>query len=121
MSRQVQPNRQQHDGSTGAELSRFVDGPWIGPVDPAVGRVDKYPMPKPVVMARYRGQMELFPLPEPLRVAYQLRLSLIGGYWWGLVSGQKDCIRLSGALRPHGLTICERRPRNVGNPSVAQR
>ena len=35
-------------------------------------------------MARYFGQLELFPLPKPKRPAYQLQLSLTGGYWWGL-------------------------------------
>jgi hypothetical protein len=31
-------------------------------------------------MARYLGQLELFPLPKPRRVAYQLQLPLMVGY-----------------------------------------
>jgi hypothetical protein len=45
---------------------------------------DKYPKPRPIVMARLFGQLELFPLPEPRRVAYQLHLPSTAG-WWGLV------------------------------------
>jgi hypothetical protein len=46
---------------------------------------DKYPKPRPIVMARLLGQLELFPLPKPRRAAYQLPLPLMGGRWWGLV------------------------------------
>jgi hypothetical protein len=46
---------------------------------------EKYPKPNRIVMARWLGQLELFPLPEPRREAYQLQLPLRGGYWWGLV------------------------------------
>ena len=32
--------------------------------------VDKYPEPSRIVMARYLGQLQLFLLPKPRRVAY---------------------------------------------------
>jgi hypothetical protein len=37
-------------------------------------------------MARYLGQLELFPLERPKPAAYQLQLPLSGGYWWGLLA-----------------------------------
>jgi hypothetical protein len=46
--------------------------------------VDKYPKPSRIVMARLRGQLELFPLEKPKPAAFQWRLPLMGGYWWGL-------------------------------------
>jgi hypothetical protein len=54
-------------------------GLLIKPWPPVV----KYPKPRPIVMARLLGQLELFPLPEPRRVAYQLHLPAAAG-WWGL-------------------------------------
>ena len=56
--------------------------------------VEKYPMPKPIVMARCRGQMELFPLPVPRRVAYQLQLPLIGGRSWHLLGRRRTATDL---------------------------
>jgi hypothetical protein len=35
-------------------------------------------------MARWLGQLELFPLEKRKPAAYQLQLPLKGGYWWGL-------------------------------------
>jgi hypothetical protein len=35
------------------------------------------------MVARWLGQLELFPLPKPRRVAYQLQLPLMGGYLLG--------------------------------------
>ena len=37
-------------------------------------------------MARYFGQLELFPLERPKPAADQLQLPLSGGYWWGLLA-----------------------------------
>jgi hypothetical protein len=47
---------------------------------------EKYPKPSRIVMARYLGQLELFPLERPKPAAYQLQLPLSGGYWWGLLA-----------------------------------
>jgi hypothetical protein len=46
--------------------------------------VDKYPKPSRIMMARWLGQLELFPIEKPEPAAFQLRLPLTGGYWWGL-------------------------------------
>jgi hypothetical protein len=37
-------------------------------------------------MARWLGQLELFPLEKPKPAAFQLNLPLMGGYWWGLLA-----------------------------------
>jgi hypothetical protein len=65
------------DLAWGRGFARLIQ-PW--PV------VVKYPKPRPIVMARLLGQLELFPLPERRRVSYQLQLPLMGGYWWGLLA-----------------------------------
>src|ERR1700688_4362461 len=50
----------------------------------------KYPRPSRIVMARWLGQLELFPLPKAKPAPCQLRLPLTGGYWWGgLRSGSR--------------------------------
>jgi hypothetical protein len=46
---------------------------------------DKYPKPSRIVMARVLGQLELFPIEKPKPAAFQLRIPLMGGYWWGLL------------------------------------
>jgi len=48
--------------------------------------VQKYPKLSRIAMARYLGQLELFPLERPKPAAYQLQLPLSGGYWWGLLA-----------------------------------
>ena len=45
--------------------------------------VEKYAKPNQIVLARRRGQLELFPLEKPKPPAFQLRLSLMGGFFWG--------------------------------------
>jgi hypothetical protein len=52
--------------------------------------VGKYPRPSGIAMARWFGQLELFPLPKPRRPEYQLQLPLTGGYWWGLVGRPEE-------------------------------
>ncbi len=53
----------------------------IRPLSPA----DKYPKPSRIVMARLLGQLELFPLENRKPPASRFLLSLMGGYWWGLL------------------------------------
>lgn len=48
-------------------------------------QVEKYPKPSRIAMARWFGQLELFPLEKRKPAAYQLQLPLSGGYWWGLL------------------------------------
>ena len=47
---------------------------------------DKCPKPSRIVMARWLGQLELFPLEKRKPAAFQLQLTLTGGYWWGLLA-----------------------------------
>jgi hypothetical protein len=56
-------------------FARLIQGPTV----------EKYPKLKPMLLARRRGQMELFPLPAPKRVPWQLSLPLAGGMYWGAV------------------------------------
>jgi hypothetical protein len=45
---------------------------------------DKYPKPSRIMVARWLGQLELFPIEKPKPAAFQL-LPLMGGHWWGLL------------------------------------
>jgi hypothetical protein len=47
--------------------------------------VVKIPKPSRIVMARYLGQLELFPLDKPKPAAIQLPLPLSGGHRCGLL------------------------------------
>jgi hypothetical protein len=49
-------------------------------------------------MARWLGQLELFPLPKPRRAAYQLQLPLIGGRFHGFLPEEKPAEQGAGTI-----------------------